>query len=140
MAETHSLFGAWRLVSLRFEFAGTTDRADMFGTDPMGSLILTPDFHMSTVITSRGRGAAASASGQATLFGSMMAYSGRFRLEGHDQFITRVEVAWHPGWVGTDQARTYALDGGRLSIVTAETLHPMFGDRSGRGVLIWVRA
>jgi len=69
----------------------------------------------------------------------MMAYSGPFRVEGEDQFITDVEVSWHPGWVGTEQARTFSIDGDILSIITAETLHPMFPGQKGRGVLKWKR-
>jgi hypothetical protein len=70
----------------------------------------------------------------------MMAYSGPFRIEGEDQFITKIEVSWHPGWVGTEQARTFVVDGDILSITTAETSHPMFPGQTGRGVLKWQKA
>jgi Lipocalin-like domain len=70
----------------------------------------------------------------------MMSYCGPFRIEGGDQFITDVEVSWHPGWLGTEQARTFSVADDALSITTAETLHPMFPGRKGRGVLKWQRA
>ena len=94
------------------------------------------------VIFSLGRAelTADSEAAEAALFKSMMAYSGPFRIAGDDQFISEVEVSWHPGWIGTEQARTFTVDGDVLSITTAEVLHPMFPGRRGRGVLKWRRA
>jgi hypothetical protein len=133
------LFGTWRLVSLQFVVTDTGECRDMYGADPLGYLFITPDKRMMTVVTSRDRAPSHTESGDAALFGSKMAYSGPFRTEGDDQFITAVEVSWHPGWVGTEQARTFSIDGDILSITTAEVLHPMFPDRKGRGVLKWQR-
>lgn len=90
-----------------------------------------------TVITSKGRVSSDSESGDAALFNSMMANSGPFRIEGENQCIADVEVSWYLGWVGTEQARTFSIAGARLSITTAETLHPLFPSRKGRGVLEW---
>ena len=133
------LFGIWKLVSLKFVVTDTGESGDMYGVDPLGYLFITPDKRMMTVITSRDRSPSQSESGDAALFRSMMAYTGRFRTEGEDQFITEVEVSWHPAWVGTEQARTFSIDGDILSITTAEVLHPMFPDRKGRGVIKWQR-
>jgi hypothetical protein len=136
---TADLYGAWKLISLHFVVTDSGERADMYGADPLGSIVITPDNRMMTVITRNGRTASDSESGAAALFRSMMAYSGPFRIEGEDQFITRVEVAWHPDWVGTEQARTFSVVDDVLSITTAETLHPMFPGRKGRGILKWQR-
>ena len=131
------LFGVWRLVSLQFVATDTGERQDMYGADPAGYIFITPDKHMMTIITAKDRVSADSESGTAALFNSMMAYSGPFRIEGEDQFVTDVEVSWHPGWVGTEQARTFAVTDDVLSITTAETLHPLFPGRKGRGILEW---
>jgi len=40
----------------------------------------------------------------------MIAYTGRWRVEG-DRIVTRVEAAWQPAWVGTDQIRQFTFDG-----------------------------
>ncbi len=132
------MFGVWKLISLQFVATDTGERADMYGADPLGYIILTPDRRMMTVITSRDRAASDTETGDAALFRSMMAYSGPFRIEG-DQFITTVDVAWHPSWLGTEQARTFRIEGDILSITTAEVLHPMFPGREGRGHLKWQR-
>lgn len=134
-----NLFGVWKLISLQFVVTDTGECRDMYGADPLGYIFITPDKRMMTIITSKDRKPSDSESGDADLYKSMMAYSGPFRIEGTDQFVTEVEVSWHPGWVGTDQARTFSIVDGILSITTAETLHPMFPGQKGRGVLKWQR-
>ncbi|MEX0409081.1 lipocalin-like domain-containing protein [Aquibium sp. LZ166] len=134
-----NLLGVWKLLSLQFAVTDTSECRDMYGPDPLGYIFITPDNRMITVITSRGRKPSDSESGDADLFKSMMAYSGRFRIDGADQFVTEVEVSWHPGWVGTEQARTFSIVDDILSITTAETLHPMFPGQKGRGILKWQR-
>jgi hypothetical protein len=133
------LFGTWKLISLKFVVTDTGECRDMYGADPLGYIFITPDKRMITIVTSKGRLSSDSEASDAALFKSMMAYTGSFRLEGEDQFITEVEVAWHPGWVGTKQARTFSIAGDILSITTAEVLHPMFPGRKGRGVIEWQR-
>ncbi|MGV8989537.1 MAG: lipocalin-like domain-containing protein [Cypionkella sp.] len=131
------MYGFWKLVSLRFVISDTGESGDMYGADPVGYLVMTAEGRMMAVITANGRDPA---QGEAALFNTMMAYSGAFRIEGEDQFITDVEVSWHPGWVGTEQARTFSVQGDTLFITTAETTHPQFPGGTGRGVLEWHRA
>jgi hypothetical protein len=133
------LFGAWKLISIQFVITDTGESMHMYGADPLGYIVFTPDERMMTIITSSGRNALDGEAGDAALFRSMMAYCGPFRIEG-SQFITKVEVSWHPQWLGTEQARNFAVADDILSITTAETFHPMFPGRKGRGVLKWQRA
>ena len=69
----------------------------------------------------------------------MLAYSGAYRIEG-DKFITKVDIAWHPSWVGTEQVRFFHVEGDRLKITMAPQAMPRYGARIGTGVLEWVRA
>jgi hypothetical protein len=138
-ARDEDLFGTWKLISLQFVATDSGECTDMYGDDPLGFILITPDRRMMTVVTSRGRVSTGGESGDAALFRTMMAYSGPFRLEGEDQFITQVEVSWHPAWMGTEQARTFSVGDDLLSITTAEVSHPMFPGRKGRGVLKWQR-
>jgi hypothetical protein len=136
------LFGAWKLISIQFVIAETGESMHMYGADPLGYIVFTPDERMMTIITSNVRTALdgeAGDAGDAALFRSMMAYCGPFRIEGN-QFITKVDVSWHPQWLGTEQARNFAVADDILSITTAETSHPMFPGRKGHGVLKWQRA
>lgn len=70
---------------------------------------------------------------------NLVAYSGRYRLEAPDRFVTSVDVSWFPDWVGTEQARSYRLDGDTLDIVTDPLISPRTGDALVRGVLSWER-
>jgi hypothetical protein len=134
------LIGLWKMVSLQFEFADTHECVDTYGPKPHGYLIITQDRRMMTIITSDGRERPNGETDEAALFKNMMAYSGNFRLEGEDQFITTVDIAWHPAWIGSEQARFFTMNGDALSIVTAEITHPRYPGRTGRGVVKWLRA
>ena len=48
----------------------------------------------------------------------MMAYSGRYRLRVDGCFITIVDSAWYPAWIGTEQTNFFTLDGDTLSIIS----------------------
>jgi hypothetical protein len=134
MAAGDDVIGTWKLVSLKFEFSDGGS-IDPYGAAPGGYLIMGADGRMMALITAADR----PASGEpAALFGSMMSYSGRYRLDGN-RFITDVDLAWHPAWVGAPQEREYEVDDGRLLIRTAETIHPSQPDRRGRGILAWTR-
>jgi len=91
---------------------------------------------MAAIITADGRKVPQSDPERIAAFQSLLAYSGKFRLEG-DKFITKVEVAWNEAWVGTDQARTYKLDGDRLLIISATQPNVNFGGRMMTGILSW---
>jgi hypothetical protein len=68
----------------------------------------------------------------------MMAYSGKYRVEG-DKFVTAVDIAWHPAWAG-DQTRFFKLVDDRLYITTTQLATPLYPSRVGRGVLVWRRS
>ncbi|WP_242400894.1 lipocalin-like domain-containing protein [Acetobacter okinawensis] len=54
---------------------------------------------------------------RAQLMKTLVAYIGRYRVEG-DQWITTVQTAWAPEWVGTEQRRTVTVDGQYADVVT----------------------
>jgi Lipocalin-like domain len=131
------LIDTWRLISIQFELADTGERFDLYGPHPLGFLILTDGGRLMGMVTSADRRPPRDTAGGAALFESMMAYSGKYRVEGEDKFITSVDLAWHPAWNGTEQTRFFKLDNDMLSITTAQQTHPRFPDRVGRGVLVW---
>ena len=135
MLQTKSMSGTWKLVSLQFEDADTKQRRDMYGPKPQGYLILTEAGRMMALLTSNER---TPAHDEAALFKSMMAYTGNYRLD-NDKLVIQVDVAWHPGWIGSEQIRFFQLDGDLLSIASAVQSHPMFPGQTGRGVMVWQR-
>lgn len=134
-----ALAGIWKLQSIQFEFADTGERVDVYGANPSGYLIQTIEGRMMAIITRSDRMPPKEDSDGAALFKSMMAYTGTYRVDSDDKFVTDVDLAWHPGWNGTQQVRFFKVDEDTLSITTAQQGHPMFPSRTGRGVLMWKR-
>jgi hypothetical protein len=138
MAE-NGLIGNWRLLSLQFEYADSNERADMYGENPAGYLMIAPGGRMMTIITRSDRAEPAGDADELYLFRTMMGYAGAYRVEGDKLFITTPDVSWHPNWLRKEQSRYFSIDGDILSITTGEQSHPMFKSRKGRGVLRWRR-
>ena len=130
-----ALIGTWKLLALHVEFADSGERYAQFGPAPHGRLILTGTGDLMTVITSAER---AGRDDAARLFETMMAYAGKYRIEG-DRIVVRCDVAWHPDWVGTEQVRFFKLDGDRLSLRSPRQIHPRYPDRPLYGVIDWQR-
>ena len=105
--------GAWRIVSWESEFQATGEREPVMGKNPTGYVIFTPEGRFMCVLTGEGRTAAKTDEDRAALLKSIVAYTGMYRLEG-DKFIVKVDASWNPAWVGTEQERTFKIDGDRL--------------------------
>ena len=134
-AETSNpLVGTWKLVAFQVEFENH-ERQDAYDK-PCGSLIITADGRMLTLLADNGR---QPNDPPGSLFDRMMAYSGPCRVQGDDCFTTDVDVAWHPSWLGTKQTRYFKIEGDMLSIITAPTQHPKYPGRTIRGVITWKR-
>jgi hypothetical protein len=134
------ILGIWKLISFESEFQATGERVPTLGKNPTGYIIFTPEGRMMVVIEGEGRKAPKTDDDRATLFRTMFAYTGIFRLEG-DKLIAKVDVSWNPALVGTEQVRFFKFDGDRLHIITAwaqSVLQPEKG--MARGVLMFERA
>src|SRR5215471_2471087 len=110
--QSSSPAGTWKVVSFKIEFENRSEYIEPYGANPLGHVVIT-DERLIAVITGSGRAADAAAG---DLFAGMMAYSGRYRLEGDDRFITTVDSAWHPAWLGTEQVRLFKVEGETLSV------------------------
>ncbi len=125
--------GTWKLLSFQYEFEDSDQRDEPLGANPVGYLVLTEE-RLITLMTARERPTDA-APGE--LLGSMIAYSGRYRLQGDDCFITTVDSAWQPAWIGTEQVRYFKTDGEMLSAASPLREEPKYPGRRFRGVAIW---
>jgi len=132
MAGSRSLLvGSWKVLSFWFEFEDSEDRDVPYGESPDGFVVLT-ETRLTAVITNSDRRISQSAD---RLFDNMMAYSGRYRLQGDDCFVTTVDVAWLPAWLGTEQVRYFRIDGDVLSVTGLFRENPKYPGRRVRGVL-----
>jgi Lipocalin-like domain len=136
----HPIIGTWALDSIQYEDADSGERFNMYGEKPTGYIMINADGHAMALISDSTRVAPQVPSDAATLFSTMMAYAGPYRLEGDSKFITTITSAWHPSWVDTEQVRFFDVRGNALEITTAVQTHPNFPGRTGRGVVKWHRA
>ena len=133
-----NLIGTWRLAAAYVVVEGAGERSELYGAEPRGYAIFEPGGRLMAIVTSSGRPRAGSEAETATLFKSMMAYTGRYTIDG-EKFTTEVDMAWDPSWEGTEQTRYYTLDGDMLRLRTALIDHPSFPGHKVVGYLDWER-
>lgn len=136
---TSKLYGTWRLVSLETEQKVSHERSQPWGPDPNGYLILTADGWMMTLVTAKAREPGDTDEKLSGLFRTMMAYAGRYRIDG-DKLIIQVDASWNEAFNGSDQVRFYALDGDTLDLASPWMPNPLDPRKSmGRGILRFTR-
>ena len=133
------LVGTWKLKSCFMEDVETKEQKAVWGERPNGHLTLTASGQWIVVQTSEGRKPPQSDEDRCAAFRSMLAYAGRYRVEGR-KILVNVEIAWDESWTGTEQVRFFSLEGNRLHIEAAPQRYNNLGDRIMRAVLVWERA
>ena len=134
--DSAKIVGTWKLVSFMNEFQDGTEPRGMYGiADWVHHLhAASPDdVHREA----EGRKSPQTDEEQDAAYRSLISYTGTYRLEG-DQFITKVDVSWNPGWVNMEQARFFKLDGDRLQVISPWVMSPNFG-KVTRPTLTWER-
>ena len=133
---SHALIGNWKLVSWQVVIDG--EPRDLFGPTPKGYLILTREGRSMAITTAEGRSAGDSEAERAALHKSMLAYTGRYRVDG-DEFVTRVDASWNEAWNGTEQRRRFRLEGDRLYIDSAPAPSILFPGKVDYRRIVWER-
>ncbi len=132
------LVGAWQIQTYDTEFQDTGDRLPVLGARPRGYLIFTVEGRMATYLEASDRAVPTTDAGRADAFKTLMAYTGRYRIEG-DRWVTRVDGAWNVSWTGTEQTRFFTLNGNTLTVVSQWNPNQLFNGRVTRGRLTFVR-
>ncbi len=122
-----SLLGTWELVSYHVEDLDTGRLIDAMGENPRGYVMFTADGWVAFNLEGSDRQPAESESDRADLMKTLVAYIGRYRIEGN-QWITDVRSAWAPEWVGTEQRRTASVNNGEVKVITPWRVMPNWGD------------
>jgi hypothetical protein len=112
------LVGVWRLVASYVVVEGTGERTELLGHEPYAYAIFEPGGRMMVIGQAKNRTPGTSTAAMAELFRSIVAYSGKWSIDS-EKFVTEVDIAADPGWVGTTQVRYYNFDGQTLSLRTA---------------------
>ena len=122
------IHGAWKLLTYVVEAQATAESFAPMGNNPSGYVIFTPEGRLSFTLSAAGRRPPRSVDERAGLLSSMIAYTGSYRLEG-DRWITQVDVAWNPAWVGTEQTRFFVIEGGQLLVRTPWRVMPNWPEK-----------
>jgi hypothetical protein len=117
------LTGLWKLVSYEVEIRSSGRKDPVMGDHPTGYAYFTPEGRVFFNLTGEGRQPAETDAQRAALLETQVSYTGKYTLDG-DQWTAKLDVAWDPKWVGTDQTRTFKLDGTRLSVLTPWRVMP----------------
>lgn len=127
-SEAKDVHGLWKLVSYQVEVQASGEKFDPMGKAPHGYVLFMPEGRVFFMFTGEGRKPGKTDADNAALLSSMVAYTGPYRIEG-DKWITKVEVAWNPAWVGTEQTRQFKIDGNRLQILTPWRVMPNWANK-----------
>lgn len=137
-SDAKNVVGVWRLVSVVYEDAETKERTPVLGEHPKGRQIATAQGHWLALVTADGRKVPQNDAERAQALRSMIAYTGRYRVEG-GKVVTKVEAAWNEAWVGGEQVRFIRFEGDRLFIESPPMPHPNVGGKVVRVIVIWER-
>jgi Lipocalin-like domain len=132
------IVGSWKVISYEVEFQDGGAAQRPLGDRPNGYLLFNADGRMTAYLEAGGRKGAHTDEERAAAFKSLMAYTGKYRVEG-DTWTTMVDGAWNAEWVGTAQKRFFTLEGNRLSVVAQWNKNPLYGGRLTRGRLTFER-
>jgi len=136
-AEADGLIGTWKLVSWQVIVENQAPQ-HVFGAHPKGFLILTREGRSIVVTTAENRRGGMSDDERAALHKSMVAHSGKYRVEGND-FITVVDVSWNEEWNGTEQRRRFRIQGDKLFIESALAPSIVFPGKTDFRRIVWER-
>src|SRR4051794_9566692 len=137
-SDRKNIVGVWTLVSVVYEDAQTKERTPVLGEHPKGRQIATAGGKWLALVTADGRKVPQTDAERAQALRTMIAYTGRYRIEG-GKVVTKVEAAWNEAWVGGEQTRFIRFEGDRLFIESPPMPHPNVGGKVVRVIVIWDR-
>lgn len=114
-----SIEGRWKLVAAEDLRADGTVARRPWGRSPVGSIVVQGGACyvqiMSSDVPAFTGAAPINEQMQATLLSSYIAYAGPCTVNAAEGSVTlKVEAAWRPGYVGTEQKRFFTIDGNRM--------------------------
>jgi hypothetical protein len=132
------IVGSWKLVSVVYEDQDTKERTPVLGEHPSGRQIATADGLWLALVTAEGRPVPKTDEERAQALRTMIAYTGRYRVE-DGKVITKVEAAWNEAWVGGEQTRFIRFERDRLFIESPPMPHPNRNNKVVRVIVVWDR-
>lgn len=137
---SRKIVGVWQLVSYEVELQATGELINAMGNHPRGRVIFTNDGWVAFNLEGTDRKPAKTEADRARLMTSLVAYIGQYRIEG-DQWITSVQTAWAPEWVGTEQRRNVNIEGNIAKVITPWREMPNWAkNQMSRSIITFTRA
>ena len=139
LADENPVLGTWKLKSWVSEVLATGERYNQAGEHPDGYISYSADGRMYVIIVWENRvnplGATPTDEERIKLHQTMLAYAGTYTVEG-EKVNHHIKPSWNQAWTGTDQLRSFKVDGNTLTITTPVLKSPIDGTE-GRAVLVW---
>ena len=136
--EKEQIVGVWKVVSVNYEDQETKALTPVYGEHPRGRQIATADGRWLALVTAEKRPIPKTDEERAQALRTMIAYSGRYTVEGN-KVTTKVEIAWNEAWVGGEQVRIVRFEGDKLFIESPPMPHPNVGNKVVRIIVVWER-
>jgi hypothetical protein len=138
-----AISGTWKLLSYVREELPSGVKSGVMGAHPSGYINYGREGRMIVIIVGSDRkkpaGAVATPDEAEALITSMLAYAGTYSIDSQAKTVTHhVDISWDQSRTGTDQVRSYKLEGDRLTLTTAPSTDPATGKNTVR-TLIWER-
>jgi hypothetical protein len=119
-AAAQSIEGRWKLVAAEDLRADGSVARLPWGKQPVGSIVVSAGHCYLQIMSSDVPSFAAGQAGvgeqmKAALLSTYIAYSGPCRIDEAEKSVTlKVEAAWRPDYVGTEQKRFFRLEADRM--------------------------
>jgi hypothetical protein len=131
------LVGTWKLASWQVQYVGE-DAKEPFGGKARGRLIVAADGYWSALITRAERRPATNDAERARLLRTMVAYSGKFTVEG-DKITSTTDLSWNEVSTGKTQTRFFKMEGEKLVISSPEQASVLNPGKRVTTTLTWER-
>lgn len=127
MAQTVNspLVGVWKVVGWESKTADN-QTLHAYGNHPGGYYLFSGHGHFMFIMIGDNRSAPTATpvppAEAATLYATLFAFDGTYKLDGKDKFVVHVDDSWAPAWARTDQRRDFKIVGKTLTVVFTTNL------------------
>jgi hypothetical protein len=135
--ENSALVGSWKLISFQTIVENELPREE-FGAHPNGYAIFTRGGRAMVVMSAQDRKTGTSDAEAAALLRSLIAYSGKYHCT-DDEMIAVLDVSWTESLNGSEQRRTFRMEGNRLFLESAPQPHWVEPAKTFIARVVWER-
>jgi hypothetical protein len=135
-----ALVGTWKLTGWLLRVVGETEAKEPFGPNSKGRLVITQEGHWIIIVTAANRQPAKSTDEKAALLDSLLAYSGKYTVDGN-KVTTKVDLSSNEVFSGANQnqMRFFAVEGDKLTLRTPEISSAALPGKRIVATLTWDR-